>query len=369
MIANHSQSQPNSSKLMNASIASTSSRPTDETTRYHQAPWPGHHTHVTVNFPQDPRNSTYDDPQEHYDLDKPNPILRQQTFPLRLNRPSVIPSSNSVSAPEVELANAQKQSGGFSSTMRRQTDRQSTSANTDDDYLNRLKMFDTVFIVDDTGSMTQSITKDGSGPERWDVTVQALGHIAELAARYDEDGIDIRFLKDQARNADNVTSGIQIRAILDKVNLSEPIHGGGTEFWDHLTAAMGPHLMRYEQYLEESTAYKRKQARGVKTAIAPKKPKFLNLIVLTDGQANDEQEVEEYIVDVAEQLDNLKAPKGYIGVQFVQIGDDDRAKKYLKRLDDDLKKRDPPIRDVSVYRLRYAVFLPSTLPLTKSFIL
>jgi hypothetical protein len=66
-------------------------------------------------------------------------------------------------------------------------------------------------------------------------------------------------------------------------------------------------------------------------------PKPLNLIVLTDGEADDEQEVEEYLVETARTLDELGAPKSHIGIQFVQVGDDVEAAEYLRRLDDDLK--------------------------------
>jgi uncharacterized protein with von Willebrand factor type A (vWA) domain len=45
--------------------------------------------------------------------------------------------------------------------------------------------FDTVFLVDDSTSMAG---------ERWNQARAALMEVAEIAARYDDDGVDIYFL-------------------------------------------------------------------------------------------------------------------------------------------------------------------------------
>ena len=81
----------------------------------------------------------------------------------------------------------------------------------------------------------------------------------------------------------------------------------------------------------------------------PRRPKPLNLIAITDGEADDRVEVEEYLRDdIAAQLDQWNAPKSYIGIQFVQVGDDQQAAKWLRELDDDLAKEpDSTLRDVS----------------------
>ena len=99
-------------------------------------------------------------------------------------------------------------------------------------------------------------------------------------------------------------------------------------------------MSKYEEYLDF-----RRQRRN------PLVPKKLNLILVTDGVADDEDEVQEYILSIAERLNELGAPKTYIGIQFVQIGDDPDASKWLQWLDDDLAK-DPRVkgRDVSTYQ-------------------
>ncbi len=202
-----------------------------------------------------------------------------------------------------------------------------------------------------------------SGRKRWDVTVEALGHIAEIAARYDEDGIDIRFLKEQQLDEDRIKSSNRVRELLGKINLNT--HSGGTEFRYQLEDALDPHLDKYEEYLKQMVDYKQKRQQGLGIR-PPKKLKFLNLIVITDGEAHDEQEVEEYIVSVAKRLDEWGAPHAYVGIQFVQVGDDHRATKFLQRLDDELKNREPEIRDVSTLPCRcrarspfLSVFVPN----------
>ena len=48
-----------------------------------------------------------------------------------------------------------------------------------------------VVIVDDSFSMTANVTK---GVTRWDLACDTLQILSELAADYDDDGVDILFL-------------------------------------------------------------------------------------------------------------------------------------------------------------------------------
>lgn len=234
-----------------------------------------------------------------------------------------------------------------SAPPRRKTDSQTPRINTDDDVFNRLRFFDTVFIVDDTGSMQLPLIKDEpDGPNRWHVTKDALKHVAEIAASHDDDGIDIRFLKAEEFNENNIISGKRVEEILEDIDVTDENHGGGTEFKSQLEAVIRNYLHAYEDYVEDLAAFDKK-SKGRTGTRAPKEPKFLNVIVITDGQADDEEEVEEYIVKVAKKLDKMDAPKNYIGIQFIQIGDDDKATSFLTRLDDELKTQANPIRDVS----------------------
>ena len=212
-------------------------------------------------------------------------------------------------------------------------------------------MFDTVFIVDDTGSMVLAARDEcPEGKDRWDATKEALLHITALAAGKDDDGIDIRFLKSRDLDEDNIVSGERVMEILEGVDMLDAFRGGGTFFEDRIKDEISPRLELLGRYYEQDAAYKSThfKDRARLKLKKPQPPKKLNIIVITDGQADDKQEVEDLIVDTAQELDKLRAPAAQIGIQFVQIGEDESARRYLKRLDDDLKQRDPPIRDVSL---------------------
>ena len=58
-------------------------------------------------------------------------------------------------------------------------------------------------------------------------------------------------------------------------------------------------------------------------------PTPLNLMFVTDGAAVDEPEVEHDIKRVAQELDALNAPPSFIGIQFLQIRDDQSTAKSL----------------------------------------
>lgn len=69
----------------------------------------------------------------------------------------------------------------------------------------------------------------------------------------------------------------------------------------------------------------------------------MNIVILTDGEPTDEPE--DVIVAMARELDRLNAPLNQVGIQFVQIGDDEAVTEYLEALDDALSK-EYNIRDI-----------------------
>ena len=275
---------------------------------------------------------------------------RQQTFPQgpsKGHRPSTSFSSNALSN---GLANLNLQLRRHD-TMQSETSTLVNERNVpdDNDIFNRLRKFDTVFIVDDTGSMVlAAYERKPEGQSRWDATKQALGHIIHLVAPKDEDGVDIRFLKSTELDGDNMKSAEDVMRLVEEVDMFDDRRGGGTFFEEHLKDEISPRREEYRRYFEQDAACISKDRAARARLEKPQRPKMLNLIVITDGQADDKQEVEDYIVETARELDRLGAPAAQIGIQFVQIGEDQGARKFLKRLDDDLKHQDPPIRDVSL---------------------
>ncbi|MCJ1399803.1 hypothetical protein MMC11_003006 [Xylographa trunciseda] len=203
--------------------------------------------------------------------------------------------------------------------------------------LTRLDAWDVVFVIDDTNSMdtaadsvAASRTRDRV-TTRWDVLVRGMQYIADIAAKHDDDGVDVFFLCSKL-NKRNVKDGQEILDRLNKVILEANV--GGTYFEPALSPILSNYTWKYRNYFE---------ARNAGQHVEPPKP--MNIIVLTDGGADDPKQTEKLLVRVAKELDKMWAPSYQLGIQFVQVGDDPRATKYLKILDDQLEKMHD-IRDV-----------------------
>lgn len=204
----------------------------------------------------------------------------------------------------------------------------------------QLARFDTVFVIDDTGSMQSPASSSATAPSdntsRWDVLTRSLQFIANIAAEHDKDGVDIHFLISSDLNRTNVASGQEVLNLLAEVDLEQGV--GGTYFEPVLANILGPYVANYREYFDSS----RKKLKATQ-------PKPLNIIVLTDGQDDEEDATEELLVRIAKQLDDINAPANQVGIQFLQVGDDPEAARYLKRLDNDLKQAHG-VRDVRILR-------------------
>ena len=178
--------------------------------------------------------------------------------------------------------------------------------NTKDDDYSSLREFDTVFLIDDSGSMAG---------RSWRETAEALKTITPICTQYDADGIDIYFLNTRdSFQYKNVTSPATVEAIFNSVR-----PGGGTPTGMRLHSILKPYLKEVDMKGEDSV-------------------KPLNIIVITDGQATDD--VESVILSAARKLDRLDACAWQVGIQFFQVGNDKAAEEMLKELDDNLTHKD-----------------------------
>lgn len=183
----------------------------------------------------------------------------------------------------------------------------STAPVADDQYA-FLGTFDTVFLIDDSSSMTW---KNELGISRWSETGDALAAITPICTAHDADGIDIVFLNTKPQPVHRgITSAGVVQEIFQTV-----IPSGGTPIGWRLDSILRPYLRAYTQ--------------------DPDSTKPLNVICITDGEAGDDPE--SVLIDTAKQLDRLGAPSFQVGVQFFQVGDDRRAGEYLRALDNDLR--------------------------------
>ena len=166
-----------------------------------------------------------------------------------------------------------------------------------DDPYDFLRTFDTIFLIDDSGSMAGS---------NWRETGKALEAITPICTSHDADGIDIYFLN-HTNSFKNVTSVSTVIEIFQSVRPR-----GGTPTGQRIHSILVPYLARYRA--------------------APNTTKPMNLIVITDGAPSDD--VESAIAQAATELDLLRAPGWQIGIQFFQVGKDPEARDHLKQMDD-----------------------------------
>ncbi|CDO73817.1 hypothetical protein BN946_scf185015.g146 [Trametes cinnabarina] len=193
--------------------------------------------------------------------------------------------------------------------------RQPMRQNTFEDALTTLRKYNTVIIVDDSGSMRGALWNEANLP-----VVQArdaLATLADVAAKYDADGIDLCFLNSNKRGM-NLKTAEQVQRIFNSV---EP--RGATPIGEKLEEL----LLYYVNSLD--TAY----AAGGLTAVKAIKP--VNYIVITDGAPTDDPA--SVISTIAKRLDDKNYPLSQVGIQFVQIGNNRAATEYLRTLDDELQ--------------------------------
>jgi uncharacterized protein YegL len=189
----------------------------------------------------------------------------------------------------------------------------SISASTDTDPYAFLKSFDTVFLIDDSGSMAG---------RSWKETGAALETITPICVQRDADGIDVYFLNHpDSTMYKNVTSAGTVVEIFQMVR-----PGGATPTGQRLNKILKPYLQRYEK--------------------DPERTKPMNVIVITDGEPSDD--VESPIIHCARKLDDLDAPAWQVGIQFFQVGKEMGAREHLKQLDDGLRELagDDKLRDI-----------------------
>jgi uncharacterized protein YegL len=188
---------------------------------------------------------------------------------------------------------------------------QNIVASTPDDKYHFLTQIDTVFLIDDSGSMA-----GGS----WRETAKALATITPICTSRDADGIDIYFLNaPDSPEHHNVQNPEQVGRIFQRVRPS-----GGTPTGRRLRSIIRPYIAKLEKYGEDRT-------------------KPVNIIVITDGVPTDD--VEQEIIWTAKKLDKLDAPSSQLGIQMLQVGREPEARKHLKQLDDELSAEED-IRDI-----------------------
>lgn len=193
----------------------------------------------------------------------------------------------------------------------------SASLSTAEDPYAFLSAFDTVFLIDDSGSMAG---------RSWRETQAALRAIAPICASHDADGLDVYFLNARNPRPERTSpagAGFPNLRTADAVEgLFTSVHPyGGTPTGTRIQAILGPYVTAFER------AVASRNGDSDSTGIKP-----VNLIVITDGVPTDDPE--SVLLGFAKRLDRVNAPPFQVGVQFFQVGREPGAREALRELDD-----------------------------------
>lgn len=180
--------------------------------------------------------------------------------------------------------------------------------------LENLRNTDYTLIIDRSGSM---VTADmPGGKTRWDTMKESTYAVAAHVFQLDTDGLDIRLFSGFHRYYRNVTPE-KVKEIFME---NSPM--GNTDLAGVLKAAL-------DNFFEQRAAGQLKS--GGET-----------MIVITDGQPDDEKEVKEVLTAAVKRL----RPDDKLAIQFLQVGKDEGATRFLKFLDDELTKERGVWKDV-----------------------
>ncbi|KAI1343798.1 hypothetical protein F5Y15DRAFT_178710 [Xylariaceae sp. FL0016] len=182
------------------------------------------------------------------------------------------------------------------------------------ELLKVLESYDTTLLLHESGSMSKENQREQA--------YEALGKFAQTMMKYDKDGTGLYLLRVTPTQTADLRQGLlaggnlglQIAKMLPTpLTCSAPVPTYTGSIDSCLTKVMNTYLA---------------------TLGTPIPTKMLSIIVITDGEPTGDAspDLEELFIDTAKKLDDLKAPKGQLVVQFVQIGEDPGASRRLGKL-------------------------------------
>ncbi|RPB20456.1 hypothetical protein L211DRAFT_520252 [Terfezia boudieri ATCC MYA-4762] len=193
-----------------------------------------------------------------------------------------------------------------------------------DDQLHALKGFDTQFLIDDSGSMKlQSSTAVAKGRTHWEEVKLVLLDIVKVCAEFDENGVDVFFFNSSLVGQFNRTNIKEPKEVMELFEArSQAGIRGSTPTAEALDLIISPYLQECERSRVENRGF----------------PKPKNVIILTDGAANNNKLLKQNLISYARRLDTIDAPPDQIGVQFFQVGNVEGVDDFLTHLDNALSE-------------------------------
>ncbi len=167
---------------------------------------------------------------------------------------------------------------------------------------------DYVLVIDRSGSMAEPVKKKFLGvgqTSKWASMQETVMAVARKCQEFDDDGIDLYVFNTSFKKFENTTPD-KVQEIFDHVGPN-----GGTDFVPVLTEVINTHFSRAN--------------------------KPTTVFVVTDGCPSDEhngqRQLAKLIIDTANKLEHGDE----LGIEFLQIGDDNAAREFLKKLDEGLE--------------------------------
>lgn len=164
---------------------------------------------------------------------------------------------------------------------------------------------DYTLIIDKSGSLT---TDDGTGKTRWEIAQESTIALAQKCDELDSDGITVYLFSGRFRRYDNVNAD-KIREIYAQ---NEPM--GKSDLKSVLQDAL-------DNYFQRKTEGKTKENGET-------------ILIITDGIPDEPKEIIRLIIDASQRIDRDEE----LGISFIQIGNDLKAKEYFTALDDLLQE-------------------------------
>ncbi|NET60492.1 MAG: VWA domain-containing protein [Symploca sp. SIO2E6] len=162
-------------------------------------------------------------------------------------------------------------------------------------------------LLDKSGSM--NISDQTGGMSRWDATLEAIRFIIQQFEKIDYEGINVyTFAGKVSRPYRNVNLTKFEEEVLSE---NQPVPGR-----TNLTEALRKALDDYFERKLNNLA----------------KPNGEIILVITDGKADDPKGVRDVIIEASKKIDRDEE----IGISLIQVGQDEKVKKFFKELDDDL---------------------------------
>ncbi|KAI4127303.1 MAG: hypothetical protein LQ338_003263 [Usnochroma carphineum] len=199
----------------------------------------------------------------------------------------------------------------------------------------KLALFDIILYIDNSGSMT--FEQDGARVEELRKILTSVVYVATL---FDDDGISIRFMNDWPSNP--ATDGFDMRR-LDRIQNEQMV--------EHIMSKA-----RFVGLTPLGTELRNKVIDPL--VLGPARARQLQkpvlVITITDGQPAGEpaNAIIETIRYASNELSRMpQYGPGAISLQFAQVGDDQKAREFLAKLDSDpqvgqlVNRMVPPPRD------------------------